>query len=41
MSNKDLERNVSGRRDFFKTAGVGLAAGGALLTSAGRLPRAP
>jgi len=32
MSDKDLELKVPGRRDFFMTAGVGLAAGGALLT---------
>ncbi len=36
MSDKDLELKVSGRRDFFKTASVGLAAGGALLTSGGQ-----
>ncbi len=36
MSDKDLELKVSGRRDFFKTAGVGLAAGGALLASGGQ-----
>lgn len=35
MSDKELEAKVRGRREFFKTAGVGLAAGGALLTSSG------
>ena len=33
MSDKDLELKVSDRRDFFKTAGVGLAAGGGVIRS--------
>jgi sugar phosphate isomerase/epimerase len=41
MSEKPLDPRESGRREFFKTAGVGLAAAGALASSAGRAVAGP